>query len=654
MYCGARDRRRTSAAAASPRSRRSPASTSSRGARAIGRCVARAAFLIAPSQWAARHARALLSRHVASTCRTARQVSGTPHGRPRVAAAGPRASRSCCPTTTCPRSRCWARSARTRARVGSSGMVELVARARRRLRFVLIGYLDRQHAPVAERRRACSRCTAATTRAICPTCSRTIACGWSRIRRRGRRRSASRCPRPGPPGARCWCRRSARSPSACGGTGAGWVMTDDEWRDETRDARAHRRARRAGARGGARGAAARAAAMPQATLAAMAAATLDVYVRDDRGVALTRRRSRSRPRACATRSATAPWRPPVPQPVAAPVPEPLRVDRVARAAMRLRRTALGTLALPAARRHRCSTRSRPGFGSPQCRRPIPDWLARGRAHQREGRAVDAMLCYRRAARAAPKAADPRYHLGEVLWQLGRAAEARAAWRETTALSPRHVAARQALAEASLSDRRPAHGPGRRREALQRGRPTSGRRRSIAAGARSSAAPKADARDRAASDARVAGAARRRGRSTCPSSRCARPTRCRRRPRRRDVRRSSRRWCRSPTGSAGAARADRRESPRVAIERASARERALRPDEHDAIAPARARGAAGRGRRCAAPRRAAARYSATVRRGLCAAVVRCRGRGARPAPRLRVAIASVAARVVRGSRRCGDR
>jgi predicted O-linked N-acetylglucosamine transferase (SPINDLY family) len=78
-----------------------------------------------------------------------------------------------------------------------------------------------------------------------------------------------------------------------------------------------------------------------------------------------------------------------------------------------------------------------------------EWLARGRVHQREGRAVDAMICYRRAAHSVPRAADPRYYLGEVLWQLGRTADARAAWHETTVLSPQHIAARQALAEASL-------------------------------------------------------------------------------------------------------------------------------------------------------------------------------------------------------------
>ena len=57
------------------------------------------------------------------------------------------------------------------------------------------------------------------------------------------------------------------------------------------------------------------------------------------------------------------------------------------------------------------------------------WLARGRAHQAQGRAVDAMLCYRRAIRGDPKAPEAQFHLGETLWQLGRLPdEALEAWR----------------------------------------------------------------------------------------------------------------------------------------------------------------------------------------------------------------------------------
>ncbi len=78
------------------------------------------------------------------------------------------------------------------------------------------------------------------------------------------------------------------------------------------------------------------------------------------------------------------------------------------------------------------------------------WLARGRTHQWEGRPVDAMLCYRRALRAEPRAADPRFHLGEVLWQLGRIPAAVSTWREATEITPDHLAPQLALAEALLA------------------------------------------------------------------------------------------------------------------------------------------------------------------------------------------------------------
>jgi predicted O-linked N-acetylglucosamine transferase (SPINDLY family) len=87
-----------------------------------------------------------------------------------------------------------------------------------------------------------------------------------------------------------------------------------------------------------------------------------------------------------------------------------------------------------------------------------DWVARGRAHQQEGRPVDAMLCFRRASRADSRAADPFFSLGEVLWQLGRLADAITAWREAERLAPRFLAPRQALAEALLAtgDAKAAH------------------------------------------------------------------------------------------------------------------------------------------------------------------------------------------------------
>ncbi|HEY4137031.1 MAG TPA: tetratricopeptide repeat protein, partial [Casimicrobiaceae bacterium] len=78
-----------------------------------------------------------------------------------------------------------------------------------------------------------------------------------------------------------------------------------------------------------------------------------------------------------------------------------------------------------------------------------EWLARGREHQFRGRAVDAMLCFRRAIREAPQTIDARFHLGEVLWQLGRLPDAIAIWTEAAKLAPRHKASHQALMEALL-------------------------------------------------------------------------------------------------------------------------------------------------------------------------------------------------------------
>jgi len=79
-----------------------------------------------------------------------------------------------------------------------------------------------------------------------------------------------------------------------------------------------------------------------------------------------------------------------------------------------------------------------------------DWLQRGRVHQWEGRPVDAMLCFRRAAALAPNAADPRYLLGEVQWALGAVSGAVEAWREAVRVAPAHLASQLALAEASMA------------------------------------------------------------------------------------------------------------------------------------------------------------------------------------------------------------
>src|SRR5947207_7069820 len=77
------------------------------------------------------------------------------------------------------------------------------------------------------------------------------------------------------------------------------------------------------------------------------------------------------------------------------------------------------------------------------------WMVRGHAHRAEGRSVDAMLCFLRAARAQPRAAATHFHLGEVLWQLGRAPEAISSWREAVGIDPRIFPAARVLAEALL-------------------------------------------------------------------------------------------------------------------------------------------------------------------------------------------------------------
>ena len=77
------------------------------------------------------------------------------------------------------------------------------------------------------------------------------------------------------------------------------------------------------------------------------------------------------------------------------------------------------------------------------------WLERGRAHQAQNLPLDAMLCFRQAIRAQDTASDPRFHLGEVLWQLGRLADALQAWREAAHADRAALAPRLALAEGSL-------------------------------------------------------------------------------------------------------------------------------------------------------------------------------------------------------------
>ena len=84
------------------------------------------------------------------------------------------------------------------------------------------------------------------------------------------------------------------------------------------------------------------------------------------------------------------------------------------------------------------------------KRPYTAWLEHGRRHQWEGSAIDAMLCFRRARRANPRASDAPFHLGEVLWQLGRIPDAIVAWREAVSINAGHLAPNLALAEGLLA------------------------------------------------------------------------------------------------------------------------------------------------------------------------------------------------------------
>src|SRR6478752_5741005 len=76
-----------------------------------------------------------------------------------------------------------------------------------------------------------------------------------------------------------------------------------------------------------------------------------------------------------------------------------------------------------------------------------DWLGRGRAHQQEGRIIDALLCYRRALNEISAGVEARFHLGEIAWLFGNVADAIAAWQSAVATSPLHLPSWHALADA---------------------------------------------------------------------------------------------------------------------------------------------------------------------------------------------------------------
>ena len=77
------------------------------------------------------------------------------------------------------------------------------------------------------------------------------------------------------------------------------------------------------------------------------------------------------------------------------------------------------------------------------------WLARGERHQREGRPVDALVCYREALAADGHSSAAQFHLGELLRDLGRDSDAFAAWHAALTLEPRHVPALLAFGAETL-------------------------------------------------------------------------------------------------------------------------------------------------------------------------------------------------------------
>jgi protein O-GlcNAc transferase len=79
-----------------------------------------------------------------------------------------------------------------------------------------------------------------------------------------------------------------------------------------------------------------------------------------------------------------------------------------------------------------------------------EWIARGRAHQQEGRPADAIPCFHRAAREAPHSPVPAFHLGEAYWQLGRVREDVDAWRASAGRDSTVLPSRLALAEVAMT------------------------------------------------------------------------------------------------------------------------------------------------------------------------------------------------------------
>jgi predicted O-linked N-acetylglucosamine transferase (SPINDLY family) len=77
-----------------------------------------------------------------------------------------------------------------------------------------------------------------------------------------------------------------------------------------------------------------------------------------------------------------------------------------------------------------------------------DWKDRAREHLAQGMPLDALTCFRHAARLRPRAPAPLAGIADALWRLGRPHDAIAAWRELVARRPDHAAGWLAIAEAA--------------------------------------------------------------------------------------------------------------------------------------------------------------------------------------------------------------
>jgi predicted O-linked N-acetylglucosamine transferase (SPINDLY family) len=76
-----------------------------------------------------------------------------------------------------------------------------------------------------------------------------------------------------------------------------------------------------------------------------------------------------------------------------------------------------------------------------------DWKERAREHLAQGRPLDALTCFRHAARLRPRAPAPLVGIADALWRLGQPHDAIATWRELVARRPDHAPGWLAIAEA---------------------------------------------------------------------------------------------------------------------------------------------------------------------------------------------------------------